>query len=361
MRPFCDCLEGLFVLVGMWRMFHGENSMAWLAGSMVFTAILALLAIRLSRRFGLLDHPQGRKQHGRPTPLCGGLVLWSVLSILSLLGKLDLGLSLWDWLALHAMALVGLLDDRFGFRARTKGVIGLAAAAMLALTHGVALLQLGGTYPLFGMGLPNAVYTTFPLLLLWFWFLPQAINLMDGINGLVIGFSLLVLWFLGAPGILLISLGALLLFNYPRARLFLGDCGALLLGTLLAILTVKARLPQNPNGFFVLFIYPMVDVSLVVFSRWRSRRPLGVGDRGHLHHRMTDLLGGCSWMATPSLLLIAFGLRILLELGYGDDLEMRRLGVSLFICFVVILARRSGSGARLQGTFGPRVNNASMR
>ena len=190
------------------------------------------------------------------------------------------------------------------------------------------------------MGLPNAVYTTFPLLLLWFWFLPQAINLMDGINGLVIGFSLLVLWFLGAPGILLISLGALLLFNYPRARLFLGDCGALLLGTLLAILTVKARLPQNPNGFFVLFIYPMVDVSLVVASRWIRRKRLGEGDRSHLHHRTLDLLGGRAWLVTPVLLVVAFGFRVLPEVGVGGE-ALKAVGVGVFVLTSLHIAVQS--------------------
>nr|WP_320133685.1 MraY family glycosyltransferase [uncultured Holophaga sp.] len=278
----------------------------------------------------------------KPTPLCGGLVLWVMLIALSGLGLLSLGLGTWDWVALCLMALMGFLDDLLGLRARIKALVGLGVALILAVVHGAHLLPLGGSFPLFGLDLPNHWAITLPLLTLWFWFLPNAINLMDGVNGLVIGFSLLVLWFLGAPLPLLGALFVLLLFNYPRAHLFLGDCGALLLGTLMAILTVKARLPQDPNGFFVLFIYPMVDVSLVVFSRLRRRQALGVGDRSHLHHQVLDLLRGRTWLVTPLLLAVSFGLRGLLEIGVGD-IALRGIGAGLFLAFALCVAvRREG-------------------
>jgi len=289
-------------------MGYGDNSVIWLVIAFVLTSFFAWLAIQISNRLGLVDHPQGRKQHARPTPLCGGLVLWGMLVVLSACGLLPLRLSLWDWLGLHTMALTGFLDDRFALKARYKSGIGLLVAVVLGVSHGAVLLRMGGTFPLLGMAVPNALFATLPLLILWFWFLPQAVNLMDGIDGLVLGFSLLVCWVLGVPVLLMLVLGVLLLLNFPWPKLFLGDCGALVLGTLMAILAVQIKLPSQPNAFFLLFAYPMVDVSLVVLLRWHHRQPLGLGDRNHLHHRMMDICGGRAWAATPLLLTLLVAL-----------------------------------------------------
>jgi len=342
-------------------MVIGENTAVRAVAVLFFSVFLALLLVWVAPKLGLVDLPHGRKRHARPTPLVGGLVFWSVLSVLGALGAVDLGLNAWDWVALHVMGLVGLLDDIFALRARTKMLVGLLVALLLALVHGKALLALGGSYHLLGMVLPNVAYVTFPLLFLWLWFLPQAINLMDGINGLVVGFSLICLWLLGAPWLLLLPLGVILLFNYPKARLFLGDCGALLLGTLLAILAIKGRLPHNPDGIFILFIYPMVDVSLVVISRLRRRQPLGMGDRSHLHHRVTDLVSRVPWLATPLILLMALGLRIFVELGVGAS-SLRAFGPLLFLVFtgLILLGRSLFTKDMLGNTLGsPQGGGAS--
>jgi hypothetical protein len=104
-------------------------------------------------------------------------------------------------------------------------------------------------------------------------------------------------------------LGALLL-NYPRAKHFIGDCGAFLLGTLLAILALKRGLPAHPNLALWAFAYPILDVTVVVAIRLARRQGLALADHNHLHDWMVARLGGGPWarpLATPLLLLLAAG------------------------------------------------------
>jgi UDP-GlcNAc:undecaprenyl-phosphate GlcNAc-1-phosphate transferase len=162
--------------------------------------------------------------------------------------------------------------------------------------------------------LPSHPVVTVPLLALWFWSVPQAFNLIDGINGLSMGFSLLllsvfagVLGYAPAGGYLFGGLFAVLLLNYPRARHFLGDCGSLMLGTLFAVLSAKAFAVYDANLMLWMLAYPAIDVALVMAVRTWKGVPLGSADRSHLHHYLVDKLGMRRAWLVP-LILLGFAL-----------------------------------------------------
>jgi len=124
------------------------------------------------------------------------------------------------------------------------------------------------------------------------------------------GLALLVLgvlgWHLGAqPMIMWGALAAAFLLNFPHAKHFLGDCGAMMLGTLFAILSVRILVSWNANLPLWVFAYPIVDVTMVVAIRAWNGKPLGSADRSHLHHWMMDHLGNRAWLATQLLLVLA--------------------------------------------------------
>ena len=269
---------------------------------------LSLAVIRWVAPMGWMDQPdECRKHHARPTARTGGLVLWIGLIALQVSGKVPFTLHLPDWFAIHAMAFTGLLDDRFNLRARYKAVTGLVVALTLAFHMTQSLGQAVRLVPFLGMDLPTYPIIIFPLLMLWFWAVPQAYNLIDGINGLSLGFAALLMgvlgWNLGLqPALLWGGLAAVLALNFPKAHHFLGDCGALMLGTLFAILGVQAFGFSHPDLLLWVFAYPIVDVCLVVsIRRWNSA-PLSQADRSHLHHWMLERVGGKAWLATPLLL-----------------------------------------------------------
>lgn len=285
---------------------------------------------------GWMDRPDAtRKLHAHPTPRTGGLVLWLGLILLQVWGRTPFKLDAPDWAAVHAMALVGLLDDRLNLRARYKALAGLIVAMMLALHVATTQGGSGGFVTFLSLAIPNHPMFLFPLLMLWFWAVPQAYNLIDGINGLSLGFAALLLgvlgWNLGAQSPLFWGgLVAVLALNFPKARHFSGDCGALMLGTLFAILGVQAFGLKNPDLLLWVFAYPIIDVSLVVgVRRWKGL-PLGMADRSHLHHWMMDRIGGKSWIATPVLLMLA-ALPMLRATAIPGHIEASLLGLAALI------------------------------
>jgi UDP-GlcNAc:undecaprenyl-phosphate GlcNAc-1-phosphate transferase len=285
----------------------------WIEAAIGGAAGLTLSAalIRWVGPLGWMDRPDdSRKKHARPTPRTAGMVLWLMLIAAQLTGRMPFHLDPSDWVCLHLMAFIGLLDDRFNLRARYKAMAGLVVAVMLAFHVALSLGRAVEYVSFLGLSLPSHPVVLIPVLMLWFWALPQAYNLIDGINGLSMGYAALLLgvlgWNLGGQPVLLWGgLAAVLALNFPKARHFMGDCGALLMGTFFAILGMEAFALRDPDLLLWVFAYPIVDVCLVVGIRYWKDRPLAEADRSHLHHWMMDRMRGRSWFATPILLTIA--------------------------------------------------------
>jgi UDP-GlcNAc:undecaprenyl-phosphate GlcNAc-1-phosphate transferase len=323
---------------------------------MVLGAIAALgvslACIRWVAPHGWMDQPDPRKQHRAPTARTAGLALWLLSLGVLVLGKCPLPIDRLEWTAIHAMALIGLVDDRFNLRARHKALLGLGVAIFLALDMAPDLGRFTQEIHFLGLTLPNRLFVTVPLLTFWFWSIPQAFNLIDGLNGLSMGFSLLLLMVLGlvlgyapAGGLLTGGLLGVLLLNYPRARHFLGDCGSLMLGTLFAVLAARALAVSDPNLMLWVFAYPAVDVSLVVAVRKWKGVSLGTPDRSHLHHYLVDRLGaGKAWLV-PLLLLTLALLPMTRALAFHGHNALSLLGLGALI----VLALRA---------FRDRVNPA---
>lgn len=325
----------------------------------------ALFLIRLAPRLGLLDIPRGRRQHLHPVPMVGGLALILSLALGHFEPFCQLPLAVPEQLAVLAMALLGLLDDRFELRARWKALVSLGLALLLAYSTSRQLAHL--THPLYFLGLSLAPtsWAVLPMLVAMYWALPQSFNLIDGANGLAMGFGLVVLaslWAAGYPHAFFVGalLGCLTL-NWPRARLFLGDCGSLSLGLLLTILVKGACLEQHPSHIILLFAYPTADVSMVVLVRLLQGRSLGIGDRNHLHHQIKDRWPGLKMWIAPLLLSLA---ALCASGGYlgGDWLYVPVIGVVLLALVAASLGvTRLFEGRSLSGMLGREAESDDLR
>lgn len=310
------------------------------------TFVISLACIRWVAPLGWTDHPDPRKQHRAPTALTAGLALWILLTGLLALGKCPLPIDRVEWAAVHGMALMGFLDDRLNLRSRYKAICGLGIALLLAVDMAPELSQLTTRIHFLGLSLPDHPLVTVTLLTLWFWSIPQAYNLIDGLNGLSMGHSLLLLSLFGlvlghAPsgGFLFGGVMAVLLLNYPKARHFLGDCGSLMLGTLFAVLTAKAFAVANANLMLWVFAYPAVDATLVVSVRKWKRVPLGHADRSHLHHFLVDRLGSQRAWLVPLVLLSLAALPMSRALSFPGHNATSLLGLAALV-FLALTAFR---------------------
>ena len=279
------------------------------------TGLLALGLIRWLAPLGWMDHPDVRKPHLRPTARTGGLALGLVCLVLAFLQRGPLSLNAFELAGCFGLGVLGFVDDRWSLRPRPKAALGFTLAALLAFGAAQGLAARQAEVLAFGVRIPTHPALTFLPLLLWFWSIPQAFNLSDGLNGLAIGLFGIAVAVVGGVGLghspaFWGAWAAILALNFPRARHFLGDCGSLGLGAALSIVVMRWALPQDGGLALWIAAYWVADVTSVVLIRWLTDRPLGQGDMNHLHHRMLELCQRKVVLATP-LLLVMGGLPML--------------------------------------------------
>jgi UDP-GlcNAc:undecaprenyl-phosphate GlcNAc-1-phosphate transferase len=196
---------------------------------------------------------------------------------------------------------VGLLDDIRGVRPFVK-VIAQTAAALIVYFAGFHVTSVS-----FIPGYASELgWLSLPVTVVWLVGVSNAFNLIDGLDGLAAGVALISLPFIvvaalvfGHQGIPLYALalaGALvgfLRFNFPPARIFLGDSGSLVVGFLLAVFAAKGATSLQGVTYAVIPIfalsYLLLDTGIAILRRWLRGVPLSRGDRRHIHHQLASL------------------------------------------------------------------------
>jgi UDP-GlcNAc:undecaprenyl-phosphate/decaprenyl-phosphate GlcNAc-1-phosphate transferase len=277
---------------------------------------LTPLAAWLAAKVGAIDLPGPRKVHARPMPRLGGVAVylgfflpWSALYLLH--NKVSLEFQNYEKLFLTlalgsgAMLLLGIYDDIKGADPAKKFFIQvLIAIGLWAGGYRIAWLQ----NP-FGDNIISLGWLQVPVTVLWLVGVTNAINLLDGIDGLVagvttcIGLSLAVISALQGSTVMALLTVALagscfgfLGHNYAPARIFLGDSGSLTIGVILGCIGVFS-LFQGPTRAaspllsvpLILFGLPIFDTVRVMLKRWRAGKPIFAADRNHIHHRLLAL------------------------------------------------------------------------
>ncbi|MBD3256900.1 hypothetical protein GF377_00610 [candidate division GN15 bacterium] len=284
--------------------------------ALIVTAVLTLLAaapsIKLAHRWDIVDRPGQHKRHKRPVPITGGLILFLVLWLAVALAYLffpssfpELADSIIYVLAgALIVLLVGFSDDLAPLSAWTK--LGAQAAAGLVLyLGGLSIDPLAipfmGT---FDIGSWSAVIT-----ILWVVGLTNAINIIDGLDGLAAGVCLIgavtmaVIGNLYAVGsVVLLSYGLIgflavfLLYNWYPARIFLGDSGALQLGYYFAVISLLVPIKSYTAAALYLPLLalgvPLLEIGVSFTRRLVAGRNVMQADRRHIFHHLA--LGGLS-------------------------------------------------------------------
>lgn len=339
---------------------------------------VSLFAVRkLAFRIGAVVLPDERRVHERPTPTLGGVAMFVGLSAGMLtawwLDSFDVvfagstepaGLLL----AAAAITLVGVVDDVRNVSAPAK-IAGIVLAASILVISGIALLFF--RVPFLGVFVLSTDWS-YLLSVVWVVALTNAINLIDGLDGLAAGIVAIAsaTFFLYAdelanqgllasgnigPLIAVMTLAICIGFlphNFHPARIFMGDGGALLLGLLMAASTmvVGGRIDRgfSGNSFFffapllipiVILGVPLVDMIFAIVRRARSRTGIATADKGHLHHRLLRLGHGhrrsvlILWAWTA--ILSGFVLWPIYS-GSGDGIAPFGIAAILLILFTVL-------------------------
>ena len=278
----------------------------------------------ISMRKRLFDVPDERKVHKRPVPRLGGVTFFPVilfsLCVFTAL-RLVLGIGpqereaetlisefLFLMGGLTLLYIIGIGDDLVGVRYRRKFLVQIISAAMFPLSG----LYINNFYGLFGIYLIPAE-VGIPLTMLLVVFITNAINLIDGIDGLASGLSMVALLVFGVlfvhfrmwsyAMLAFVTVGVIIpFFSYNvfgsadlGRKIFMGDTGSLTLGYILSFFVIKycmyepdmlLTMKASPVlvSFSVLMV-PCLDVIRVVLRRARNKRALFMPDKTHIHHK----------------------------------------------------------------------------
>lgn len=280
--------------------------------SLVATLFVTPFVKRLALRLGAVDKPGGRKVHEKPTPFLGGLAL--LIPFVLLLGALSflnnditrvlfsdpkhvIGLVLCGTLALA----LGVYDDIRGVDPRLK-LLAETAIAVLAYVIGFRISLLSLPF----LGEFRLGILAFPVTILWVVGVTNAINLIDGLDGLAVGTAFFVSSsnfftsvllnnpFMAVISVLLMgTLAGFLRYNFPPASIFLGDTGSLFLGMVLSLSTVLSSQKSSTAVMVLVPVIalglPIVDTLLAIFRRTLQGLPIFRSDRKHIHHALLAL------------------------------------------------------------------------
>jgi UDP-GlcNAc:undecaprenyl-phosphate GlcNAc-1-phosphate transferase len=291
---------------------------------LVLSALLTTLARRIALRLDFVDRPGGHKSHDQPTPYGGGVaILWSAwLTIAAALLLAAVVPSTWiistfgetarayvggmqdrtsqmliillGGLVLH---ILGLVDDRRPLRPTLK-LLAIVLVGLLVATLGhVRVAEFAGQ--------PVSVLLT----VAWFVVIVNSLNFLDNMDGLAAGVAGICLAFLTVCGLMAgqvlvpalgcVFLGAavgFLIFNFPPARIFMGDAGSLVLGYMLATASVLTTYFKSGQGTppyalampLVILAVPLYDFVSVVLIRLAEGRSPMHGDQRHFSHRLVE-------------------------------------------------------------------------
>jgi len=273
------------------------------AAAATVTVFTVPVAVWVARRIGAIDEPGERKIHSRPTPRLGGLAIYLgflagflVMGLVQGLSARYLGLLVGGTL----IFLVGAVDDARGLHPWLK-LAGQVLAALSVLPFGVGIAFI--THPLHKGLLLHLGFWGVPLTIFWIVAVTNAVNLIDGLDGLAAGIGAIGALTLASVAalagdkiavlpalILAMALGSFLPFNFHPARLFLGDCGAMLTGFLLAcgavIGVAKTATAVTLITPAVILGIPLCDTLFAILRRYKNGRHIFRPDREHLHHRL---------------------------------------------------------------------------
>lgn len=344
-----------------------------LLAGLVLTRVMRDLALR----WGLYDTGGGRKIHKRPIPRVGGVAV-----LLSMAIPL-LGLSFWDndisrefitdtplLISILGggglLAAVGLWDDLRDTRALVK----LAAQVIAAVIVFSVGIRIEGVSVPFLHVVPLGVFSLFATVF-WMVLVTNAVNLIDGMDGLAGGVVVL------AGGTLFVmsviednALAALLLacivgatmgflaYNVNPASIFLGDTGSLVLGFLLAVISVHSS--QKSYTLFSIVAamlalgLPIFDLSLAVVRRYLSGQPIFRADQHHVHHRLLRM-----GLSQSQSVVVLFGGAIVLEglalvFIYADD-ALSALAIAAVVPLIVVAVRFLGYGQLIRSARRARL------
>lgn len=321
--------------------------------SFIFTFATTPVVRRFAYKIGAVDIPKDKRRvHKRPTPRIGGLAMvfgffvavicfnddWSRATVATLIGA-------------AILIALGIIDDCKELDAKLKFVVQIAAALVVVL-YGDVRISVFSNPNVFSLNpyiiLP--MWASVVVTVLWIVFITNAVNFIDGLDGLAAGVSAIMSmslvfiaisyheYTIAIMGLAIMgSCFGFLPFNFNPAKIFMGDTGSTFLGFMLAVLSVQGMFKSYAVISFAVPVLmlglPLFDAMFAMLRRVLSGKSPMVADRGHLHHRLYDM--GFSQKQTVFILYAISGVLGITAILLAEQRFLRAM--LLLICVLIFL------------------------
>ncbi|MGO4888785.1 glycosyltransferase family 4 protein [Anaerobacillus sp. MEB173] len=329
--------------------------------------LVAVLITPLVKKFaikiGATDQPNHRKVHQKIMPRLGGLAIYISFLIGFIMLQPESPYMPYILIGSFIIILTGVLDDMLEISAKWK-LLGQILAAGVVIYGGVQVEFINLPFN----GVLHFGWFGIPITLLWIVGITNAINLIDGLDGLAAGVSSIVLMtitgialidgnmFIVALGVILLgSTLGFLVFNFNPAKIFMGDTGALFLGYMLAVISLLGF--KNVALFslvipVIILAVPISDTFFAIIRRIVNKKPLSAPDKSHLHHCLLRL--GFSHRST---VLVIYAISAFFGLSAVVLTQTTLWGALLIISFLLIVLELIAERVGLVSTsYRPMIN-----
>lgn len=314
-------------------------------GSFLLAFVLSLVLIRFSGVIGINDIPNQRSLHSAIIPRTGGIAI--VISFFSLMCFTPVFIDApYLFFCVLVVFLLGLYDDIKVVTPKIKFFTIFLSTLLLAL-DGTLVDSLGNYlgYDV-ALGIFALPFTIFAVI-----GFTNALNLIDGVDGLAGGVSMVILLTFAYVGsqfndplilytalTLLGAIGGFLVFNLSPAKLFMGDSGSLTIGFILALLAILSAHYLHPVSMLFFLALPIIDTLVILIRRIRYNKSPFVADKMHIHHLLLDFFGSANQttfflMMTQSI----FGFIGYVVARHIEDYPLGLFPIAMIISFVILV------------------------
>ena len=244
-------------------------------------------SLSVSKLVGAIDYPTIRKSHTKPTPRAGGIAFFLAFSVAFIIIPANVSLKIPLILGGAVIFLVGFSDDAVNIAPFVK-----LSGQALALT----VYHFTAEFLQYDLSIFQSILTS-----VWIIFISNATNIIDGLDGLCAGVSSCEALCIGVLALILgntdvmicsfLLMGAIVGFlpnNFPKAKIFMGDCGALFLGFTLAVLSARLVIESGSLlcllSILLIFRLPLYDTNFSIIRRIARRKSPFKADKNHFHH-----------------------------------------------------------------------------
>ena len=306
--------------------------------------LIACLVFKTIGKYFALDHPDDRKKHSVPIPQIGGIIFGFILLLLCLWYNL---VPNWYLIGGIILILLGTFDDLFHISWYIKLIVQIILAVYISV-HYLNQYQILTIY-LFSFQLSNFLFLS--LFILWFIFISNSINLLDGVDGLAGGFMAILCICAAIIGtgsfktvnmILFTLLIVFLIFNQRDAKYFMGDAGSLFLGFHCAVLPLlyydNIKDTHIDLTFFIIMLsFPIADTIRVFITRILQKKNPMKADSIHLHHVIIQESG--SYLGTISMIYMITVLSAILgiySVSFSLSINLVLIHISVVMFFILM-------------------------